>query len=980
MNATHCPAPTSDDKLLLDIANKCVVAASDLQVTLRKLRGDPNGGVRDAIKKTFRVITKKKEIEQKRRDLLDYEMALNTKILTRLDTKALKSSHDLQQLEERFRSLGIAIENSNAKVAETVASKIDRSDHEARFLESLRFDEIFSRQEQITDAHRETFRWIFEDTQDAADTPHKWANFRQWLESSDLTNQLYWIHGKAGAGKSTLMSYIVQDETTLTALRKWCGMTSMLLTPSFFFWSTGSKLQKSVQGLLRSIIYQILKDVPTVLYTLSDTDTNLLLLRESGAWTDRRLVSIFENMLSAIVSRGIFLCCFLDGLDEYDGDKDLLKGFVHALSSRENVKVCVSSRPEEAYRRAFRAAPQLRVQDLTQNDIHIYILDRLEKPLLETSKNHECTASPCHTAHCPHQLMDNLQERASGVFLWVRLVVRNLLLCLEAGETMQGLQQQLEETPVEIEDLYAHMLEKLPRKFHAQGAHYFSMMLADEDCANATRPANYSRLGLLSLALAEESLWSRISIMEEDIFPLQVLEELCDKLESRVIFCCAGLVEIADPINTKALKRHDRVLNFIHRSASESPRARYSNLFESSILRGFLLRARAHLGHSTLFCTGQLQEPEKQSEASLKRRAEEESTEDCDELDDRRVCEIRSLVTVALCMEKRIIYESEATAKLRVDTEEALSLLHPFFTRFVLNNPKDLRQSSFGSRHDIGDYLQDELAFWAFFAFHRVSTLCERTKTITKAHLSRILDCVVLCAEFVDVQPLNFVENAHTVFRLAGDCQHSLVINANGSSSLHIPILANSWSRVVCYALPRQEIRADSSLRSSSALRDALIKLIDLCVNLQADANSGILHEYHKRTSAKYALFPEVSVLSAVQHWGTQKWRFELERKLVDHGAKPSQQFRYIVNETDSEVYELSKTQSDRMVQIIGEPLGKVNTARVRSDIVDPFVESIIKETKRLGSLNSGLVLGDESTYETSKDSSKSSTLLGEPT
>jgi ABC-type thiamine transport system ATPase subunit len=50
-----------------------------------------------------------------------------------------------------------------------------------------------NREERILEAHEKTFRWIFKD-----------SPFKHWLESKTGSN-LFWISGKAGSGKSTLM-------------------------------------------------------------------------------------------------------------------------------------------------------------------------------------------------------------------------------------------------------------------------------------------------------------------------------------------------------------------------------------------------------------------------------------------------------------------------------------------------------------------------------------------------------------------------------------------------------------------------------------------------------------------------------------------------------------------------------------------------------------------------------------------------------
>lgn len=55
-----------------------------------------------------------------------------------------------------------------------------------KFLNSLHFPSIESRQEEIADAHKETFQWIFDSSGNAV---RPWSYFVDWLEAGQGT---YW--------------------------------------------------------------------------------------------------------------------------------------------------------------------------------------------------------------------------------------------------------------------------------------------------------------------------------------------------------------------------------------------------------------------------------------------------------------------------------------------------------------------------------------------------------------------------------------------------------------------------------------------------------------------------------------------------------------------------------------------------------------------------------------------------------------------
>ena len=136
---------------------------------------------------------------------------------------------------------------------------------------SLRFPDLFLRQEHIEqgfDGFEDSSNWIYDDFPGSDSNSGnslldlrepRWDSFSKWLRSG---TGVYWISGKAGSGKSTLMSHICKSENLErrnAMLQSWAG-DKYLLTPTFFFWNAGSPLQKQVDGLLRSLIYQMIRE------------------------------------------------------------------------------------------------------------------------------------------------------------------------------------------------------------------------------------------------------------------------------------------------------------------------------------------------------------------------------------------------------------------------------------------------------------------------------------------------------------------------------------------------------------------------------------------------------------------------------------------------------------------------------------------------------------------------------------------------
>lgn len=193
--------------------------------------------------------------------------------------------------------------------------KLNNEQHRTKFLASLYYPEMQERQEKISEAHQQTFEWIFDRTGKGI---RPWDDFVDWLEKGD---GIYWIQGKAGAGRSTLMNYITTDSRTTDSLNAW-GHPSQVLTLTFFFWNAGTELQKSSLGLLRSLLYQILDHQPEIIPELVKSQGIATLDDQMPTWTRKR----FESSLKFVIDKISFpLCLFIDGLDEFDeGEEDLL--------------------------------------------------------------------------------------------------------------------------------------------------------------------------------------------------------------------------------------------------------------------------------------------------------------------------------------------------------------------------------------------------------------------------------------------------------------------------------------------------------------------------------------------------------------------------------------------------------------------------------------------------------------------------------
>ena len=367
----------------------------------------------------------------------------------------------------------------------------------------------------MTEAHQKTFHWVY-DPDGFDPSARRWDNIAEWLENG---NGIYWINGKAGSGKSTLMNYLSHNERTLGLLRVWSG-TKKVLSPEYFFWSAGTALEKSVEGLLRSLLYQIFREVPSLIPVSCEYRSAFVSTEDCtdnfepiATWTVRRLRTTFQTVIRQIETT-YRICIFIDGLDEINGDPDAAIEEITNMTS-SGVKICLSSRPERSFNDAFDSCAKLRLQDLTKHDIRVYVADKLE-PWLRTEPEDEVS-----------RMLNDIAHKAQGVFLWVDLVVKALIKGLKNDDSLEQLQMRVASTPSDIEAVYSKMLSKIDEVHRKEAAQIFQMALVG---------LTYSFLDL-ALGLYDHS--DRVSKT-----PVREVLNLCHRTRNRIPTICGELLDV----------------------------------------------------------------------------------------------------------------------------------------------------------------------------------------------------------------------------------------------------------------------------------------------------------------------------------------------------------------------------------------------------------------------------------------------------
>ena len=332
-----------------------------------------------------------------------------------------------------------------------------------RCLDSLNFANARRRIENVEEAFAETCEWIFDPK----------LGFRNWLKGEDIRTK-YWIQGKPGSGKSTLMKFAKDHPLTRNLLDQYHH--GHWVVAAYFFHDRGTEVQKSISGFLREILYQILRQrtqlIPLI-YPLfcsnqRSSSTRSVRLEEGKEDISNQNDEISYNWNPSVLQDALFsiannsvvdvnICIFVDALDEHDGNHRELLSTLDRLTRLTNnhffrLRLCLAGRQENIFKDAFRDCPGFSIHELTTGDIRRYTEERIQNVMSgNLTKEGELALS---------SLIEDVIDKAEGVFLWVRLVNDELIEGLCEGDSVEELKDLLSGIPNELEELYTRTLRR----------------------------------------------------------------------------------------------------------------------------------------------------------------------------------------------------------------------------------------------------------------------------------------------------------------------------------------------------------------------------------------------------------------------------------------------------------------------------------------------------------------------------------------
>lgn len=409
-----------------------------------------------------------------------------------------------------------------------IAQNMIQSINQRRVLDCLWFRSIEDRKTNINERHSRTLEWAL----DPLEATPKWDNLAEWLRDG---SGLYWLAGKAGSGKSTLMKYLSNHQKTTTLLKEWAGQ-SELVTLQFFFYALGRLEQKSQEGMLRSLLFQSLDEHRDRIEHVLPAMWKEAVITEDKDH-DLEIPSIPEMQAALLrlmgdVSADKKLWILLDGLDEFEGKHATIKDLLASLQRLPNVKILVSSRPLPVFVSAFDHSPKMYLQDLTHMDIETYVKDSiLPHPHMARLLRVE-----------PEKAMDVVEalvKKASGVFLWVALACQSIREGLDDFDTVPELMSREEKIPLKLEDLFRQIIDGIDPAKRDQCARFLRLIFESQ-----TRPM-FDPIPTLGLAIVEEQgLSADFKGPNAELRSIEEMVRQCKTLEGRLRSRCSGLVEM----------------------------------------------------------------------------------------------------------------------------------------------------------------------------------------------------------------------------------------------------------------------------------------------------------------------------------------------------------------------------------------------------------------------------------------------------
>ncbi|KAI4596414.1 hypothetical protein KJ359_005544 [Pestalotiopsis sp. 9143b] len=220
-------------------------------------RGQPQESTVSSAKKIRWAIVDKTKFTDLVNEVMYFTSRLRDIVPLKQEETMRMTSEDIRNVSE-IQHLQLAFDAASG-YEEGIAEAAKLAIPQRPILRRLWFRVMDERRHAVKLHHYRTLKWTLQ----GDNRTLEWDNLPEWLESG---SGIYWLSGKAGSGKSTLMKILLSEHETREYLFTWAG--DSLVMESFFFWHLGHEQQKSIEGLRQALLYKILEADPQLTQSL----------------------------------------------------------------------------------------------------------------------------------------------------------------------------------------------------------------------------------------------------------------------------------------------------------------------------------------------------------------------------------------------------------------------------------------------------------------------------------------------------------------------------------------------------------------------------------------------------------------------------------------------------------------------------------------------------------------------------------------
>lgn len=253
-------------------------------------------------------------------------------------------------------------------------------------------------------------------------------DYQKWMSNLEISN-LLWINAEPGSGKSVLAAFLISR------------FLESSMRCHYYFFKHDNSGKRSASSLLRSLAFQISQDVPefeAALDNMSKMGVRLEKLEARQIWH-----KLFVSVLFKL-ENNLPLYWVIDALDESESVNTIIELLSSLGYSKIPIHIILFSRSTSSITRALDRISNIipvAVTSLVQNvsDIRFH-----------TTKEIEYMHG---AADLQQEIIGQIVDRAEGNFLWVSLVLREIMEC----HSYEEIKVVMEEIPSGMDLLYRRM-------------------------------------------------------------------------------------------------------------------------------------------------------------------------------------------------------------------------------------------------------------------------------------------------------------------------------------------------------------------------------------------------------------------------------------------------------------------------------------------------------------------------------------------